>query len=156
LSTNKSRLWWLIGGAWALLLLGLGAWSAFNSPATVRDHSTVASGKATIDRVVGQISDKLSEPWRLDDGGYRESTCSFTPTRDGKAATRTVTLSGPEGAEKDELERLAKQFESRVRNTGAVGSNFYFDAGNFVAVRARDNGSGVIVVELKTGCRPTD
>jgi hypothetical protein len=117
---------------------------------------TVASGKATIDRVVGQISDKLSEPWRLDDGGYRESTCSITPTRDGKAATRTVTLSGPEGAEKDELERLAKQFESRVRNTGAVGSNFYFDAGNFVAVRARDNGSGVIVVELKTGCRPTD
>jgi hypothetical protein len=57
LSTNKSRLWWIIGGAWALLLLGLGAWSAFNSPATIRDQSTIGSGKATIDRVVGQISD---------------------------------------------------------------------------------------------------
>ena len=95
MSTNKSRLWWIVGGAWALLLVGLGAWSAFRSPATVRDQSTVASGKATIDRVVGQVSDELSGPWRLDDGGYQENTCSITPMRDGKTATRTVTLSGP-------------------------------------------------------------
>jgi hypothetical protein len=154
LSTNKSRLWWVVGGAWALLLVGLGAWSAFNSPATVRDQSTVTSGKATIDRVVGQISDELSEPWRLDDGGYHENTCTITPMRDGTAATRTVTLSGPEGSEEAELVRLADQFDSRIRSSGTSASAVYFDAGNFVAVRARGNGPGVIVVELKTGCRP--
>ncbi|GIH11334.1 hypothetical protein Rhe02_94010 [Rhizocola hellebori] len=154
MSTNNSRLWWIVGGAWALLLVGLGTWSAFNSPATVRDQSTVVSGKATIDRVVGQISDKLSEPWRLDDGGYQESTCSITPMRDGKSATRTVTLSGPDGSEQAELVRLADQFDSRIRSSGTQASSLYFDAGNFVAVRARDHGPGVIVVELKTGCRP--
>jgi len=156
LSTNKSRLWWLVGGAWALLLLGLGAWSAFNSPASIRDQSTLASGKGTVDRVVGQISDELSEKWRLDDGGYYENTCSITPMRDGKAATRTVTLSGPGGGEEAELGRLAEQFDSRVKTTDSSVSSVYFDAGNFVAVRARENGSGVIVVELKTGCRPTN
>ena len=140
-----------------MLLVGLGAWSAFRSPATVRDQSTVASGKATIDRVVGQVSDELSGPWRLDDGGYQENTCSITPMRDGKTATRTVTLSGPEGAEQAELARMADQFDSRIRAHRLVSVRpCYFDAGNFVAVRARDNGPGIIVVELKTGCRPTD
>ncbi len=153
MSTNKSRVWWIVVGAWALLLVGLGAWSAMRSPATIRDQSTVASGKATIDRVVGRISDQLPAPWRLDDGGYHETTCSITPMRDGKAATRTLTLSGPEGAEKAELQRLATQFDSRIKTTDR--SAFYFDAGNFVAVRARDNGPGIVVVELKTGCRPT-
>lgn len=154
MSTNKSRVWWAVVAAWALLLMGLGAWSAFNSPATVRDQSTVASGKATIDRVVGSISDQLPAPWRLDDGGYQENTCSITPMRDGKTATRTLTLSGPQGAEKEQLQRLANQFDSRIKTTDR--SAFYFDAGNFVAVRARDNGPGIIVVELKTGCRPSE
>jgi hypothetical protein len=153
LSTNKSRLWWIVGAAWALLLLGLGAWSAMRSPATVRDQSTVASGKATIDRVVGEISDKLSDPWRIDDGGYQESGCSITPMRDGQAATRTVTLSGPQGSEQAELARLADQFDSRIRSSGTSNASVYFDAGNFVAVRARGHGPGVIVVEFKTGCR---
>jgi hypothetical protein len=156
LSTNKKHIWWIVGGAWALLLVGLGAWSAFNSPASVRDQSTIASGKATIDRVVGQISDELSGAWRLDDGGYQENTCTITTMRDGKAATRTVTLSGPEGSEEAELTRIADQFDSRLRGSGTSSASLYFDAGNFVAVRARDNGPGVIVVELKTGCRPTD
>jgi hypothetical protein len=73
--------------------------------------------------------------------------------RDGKAATRTVTLSGPEGGEQAELARLAGQFDTRVRSSGTSASTFYFDAGNYVAVRARDNGPGIVVVELKTGCR---
>ena len=153
MSTNKSRVWWAVVAAWALLLVGLGAWSSFNSPATVREQSTVASGKDTIDRVVGRVSDELPAPWRLDDGGYRETTCSITPMRDGTSATRTITLTGPEGGEKAELQRLASQFDSRIKTTDR--SAFYFDAGNFVAVRVRENGPGLIAVELKTGCRPT-
>lgn len=157
MSTNKKWLWWLVGSAWALLLLGLGVWSAMHSPATVRDQSPISSGKATIDRVVGEVRGDLPDRWRFDDDGYHENPCRITPMRDGAAATRTLTLSGPEGTEAEALTKLAAGFgDVRLRPAEGTPEGFYVDAGNFVAVRAQVNGPGIVVLELKTGCRPAD
>lgn len=151
MSTNNSRKWWLIGGAWALLLLGLGAWSALSGQATVRDQSPIGTGKKTIDRVVGQVEGTVPAGWQLSDGGYQESGCRITPWRDGVEASRTLTLSGPAGAEEETLSKVASTFDgARVNN----GESFYHDAGDFVAVRGRVTGAGTVGIQLSTGCRP--
>lgn len=138
-----------------MLLVGLGTWSAFRSPATIRDQSPIDSAKQTVEQVVTRVDGNLPDHWTLDDGGFDEETCSITPMRDGIAATRTLTLSGPDGGEVDVLTGLAAQFEhSRLRPAQGTPESFYVDAGNFVAVRTRITGPGLLVVEAKTGCRP--
>jgi hypothetical protein len=151
LSINGSRKWWLIGGAWALLLVVLGFWSAIRGPATIRDMSPLSAGKNTIDRVVGQVSASVPADWQLDDAGYQESTCRLTPWRDGTAASRMLTLSGPAGGEAETLSKVASTFGDARLNPG---QNFYYDAGDFVSVRGRVTGAGTVAVQLQTGCRP--
>jgi hypothetical protein len=151
LSTNRSRTWWLIGGGWALLLVVLGVWSSFRGVPTIRDQSPIGTGKKTIDRVVGQVGSSVPAGWLMDDSGYQESPCDITPWREGVAASRTLTLSGPSGGEGETLSHVASTLDAtRVR----TGDSFYYDAGDFVAVRGRVTGTGTVGIILTTGCRP--
>jgi hypothetical protein len=151
LSTNGSRKWWLIGGAWALLLVVLGVWSSFYGQPTIRDQSPITAGKNTIDRVVGQVSASLPAGWLLDDSGYQQTPCDLTPWREGVVATRMLTLSGPQGGEPAALSKVASTFDdARV----SAGESFFYDAGDFVSVRGRVTGAGTLGIKLSTGCRP--
>ena len=151
MSTNSSRRWWLIGGAWALLLLALGVWSSMRGSATVPDQSPIATGKMKIDQVVGQVNASVPAGWLVDDGGYLETTCRRPYWHHHVAASRTLTLSGPAGTERDALSKVA----SALDNTHVADNNsFFYDAGDFIAVRAEANGAGTIVMTLSTGCRP--
>lgn len=153
---TRARLWWLVIAAWAVVLVVLGVWSAMRSPATVREQRDIDAAKAVIDRVVGDVSGRMPPDWQLSDEGYREEGCEVTVARDGLRVTRTVSLSGPAGTESRVVSHLASGLEgAAVRPGEGAPEGFYYDAGEFVAVRGRTVSPGSILIELKTGCRPS-
>ena len=150
-----SRLWWLLIAAWSVLLLGLGVWSAGRSPATVREQRDIVAAKRVTDTVVARLTGGLPAGWHAFDEGYREEVCEVSVVRDGVAATRTVSLSGPTGTESGLISHLASGLDGAVLRPGSgAPQGFFYDAGEFVAVRGRVTAPGAAVVELKTGCRP--
>ncbi|WP_020520659.1 hypothetical protein [Catelliglobosispora koreensis] len=156
MSTN-AKLWWVIGAAWGLLLLGLGAWSAFSSPPTVRDQSPLASAKETTETVVGQIRATVPTEAFFQDSGYSESTCSLTPVRSGTSAVRTLTVTGLTGMEAATLRSLHGALKGSVLQPGdGIPTGFFYDASNFIVVRGEITEPGKLTVELKTGCRPNE
>jgi hypothetical protein len=153
LSTRK--LWWTIAGAWAVLLVILGAWSSVRSPATTREQRDLGQAKAAVDLVVGRLSGNVPADWRFFDEGYRETPCEVSVVRDGVLATRSLTLTGPVGTESGTISRLASTLDdAAVRPGEGPPEGFYADAGEFVAVRGSITAPGSITIELKTGCRP--
>lgn len=153
-TTRRRWLWPAVVGGWALLLLILGVWSAFNSPATVRDQTTLTSAKTTMDRVVGQVDGRLPDGWKINDQGYEQSTCELSVARDGATVIRTLTASGPSGTEAATLSEIATGLVgSRVRPTPGPAESFFFDAGDYVSVQGKITGSGTMVIELNSGCR---
>jgi hypothetical protein len=160
LSTNKSRFWWILAAAWGLLLLGLGVWSAQNSPPTVREQSDLASGKKTIESVVDQATATITgavPAAKLADGGYQENVCEITPMRDGKTAVRALTVTGANGNEAEVLRALRERWPGASLQPGVgLPDGLFYDAGNFVLVRGKVTEPGTVVLEMLTGCRPLD
>jgi hypothetical protein len=153
LSTRK--LWWTVAGAWAALLVVLGAWSAFRSPATTREQRDLGQAKTVVDQVVGRLSGTVPADWHFFDDGWKEEPCTVSVVRDGVLATRSLSLSGPVGSEPGTISRLASGLDdAAVRPGEGPPEGFYADAGEFVAVRGRITAPGSITVEIKTGCRP--
>lgn len=153
LSTKTA--WWVAVTGWLATLLLLGVWSAASSPATVREQRDIVAAKEVIDTVVGQVSGQLPAGWNFFDDGYQDEACRVTVVRDGIAATRTLSLSGPAGTESDAVSRVASGLDGATLRPGSgPPDGFFFDAGEFVSVRARVAGPGSVVIVLKTGCRP--
>ncbi|MEV0460673.1 hypothetical protein [Catellatospora methionotrophica] len=150
----RRYLWPVLVGAWALLLLVLAIWSARNDPPSLRDQTTAASAKATIDQVVGQVTAGVPAGWTIQDKGYAEKACSLSAAREGVALTRTLTVSGPVGGESATVEALAATLPDAVtRPADGPKEGFYHDAGNYVAVRGKVLGEGAVSVDLSSGCR---
>ncbi len=148
-------MWWTVAGAWAVLLVVLGAWSAFHSPATVREQRDIGQAKAVIDQVVGRLSANVPAGWQFYDEGYREESCKVSIVREGVLATRSLSLSGPVGTESGTITRLASGLDdASVRPGDGPAEGFFADAGEFVAVRGNITAPGSVGVELRTGCRP--
>jgi hypothetical protein len=155
--STRARRWWIITGlaAWALLLLGLGTWSAFRSPPTIRDQSSINDAKRTIDETVGRVSGGLPSGWHVLDDGYDEKRCDLSVLRDGVQGARKLTLSGPSGGESAAIEQIAATLpEASLRPGSGAPQGFFVDAGTFVAVRGKITEPGMIVIDLTTGCRP--
>ncbi|WP_162908240.1 hypothetical protein [Allorhizocola rhizosphaerae] len=152
---STRSLWWTIAGAWGVLLVILGAWSSFRSPATTREQRDLGQAKATVDQVVGRLSGNVPADWRLFDEGYREEPCEVSLVRDGVLATRGLALSGPVGSESGAISRLASTLDGASLRPGEGSpEGFFADAGEFVAVRGSITAPGSITIQIKTGCRP--
>jgi hypothetical protein len=150
---RRRRLWITLVAAWALLLLGLAVWSARNDPPSLRDQTTLASAKATIDATTAQVVAAVPTGWQVNDEGYRDSACELSLVRDGVATVRTITLSGPAGAEPAALAALAERLSAAVRPPSGPASSFSYDAGNYVLVRGNTGPAGTLVIQLTSGCR---
>lgn len=155
--STRARRWWIIIGlaAWGLLLLGLGTWSAFRSPPTIRDQSSIGDAKRTIDETVGRMSGGLPSGWSLTEDGYEQNRCDLSVLRDGVQGGRRLTLSGPSGSESAAIEQIAATLpDASLRPGVGAPQGFFADAGTFVAVRGKIEEPGMIVINLTTGCRP--
>ena len=150
---GRRRLWIAIVAAWALLLLGLAVWSARNDPPSLRDQTTLASAKATIDTAAGQVVAAAPTGWQVNDEGFRDSDCDLSLARGGTSTIRTVTLFGPEGGEAAALALLAERLSAAVRPASGPASSFSYDAGNYVLVRGNVGPAGTLVIQLTSGCR---
>ncbi|MBV1855411.1 hypothetical protein [Catellatospora tritici] len=150
----RRRLWsWLVG-AWAVLLLALAVWSAVHDRPTVQDQTTIASARATVDQTAERLLRQVPPGWVVDDQGYADSTCDLTAARTGTSTVRTITLSGPVGDESRTLTALvAGTPDVSMRPGEGPAESFFFDAGNFVAVRGKITGDGTLALDLSTGCR---
>lgn len=152
---GRGRLWVFVIAAWAVVLVVLGVWSAMRGPATVREQRDIDAAKSVVDRVVGEVSGQVPPGWRFFDDGYRHEVCEVSFARDGVMATRTIILSGPSGTESEAVSHLASGLPgASVRPGVGPAEGFFYDAGEFVAVRGRTVSPGEIVIELETGCRP--
>ncbi|MEV4417318.1 hypothetical protein [Catellatospora sp. NPDC049609] len=151
---SRRKLWTALVVAWALLLVVLGIWSARNDPPSLRDQTTMASAKATVDQAMGRVTARVPAGWTVQDGGYAERDCRLSAARDGVSAVRTLTLSGPVGAEPGTVQELAAGLpDALARPADGPKEAFYWDAGNYVAVRGEVAGEGTVTVEFITGCR---
>jgi hypothetical protein len=155
--STRTRVWWVVIVAWALLLLGLGLWSAMRGPTSVREQSDLGSAKQVMDETVGRVSGNVPPDWQFFDEGYREEPCELTVIREGRKATRGLRLTGPPATENDALRQLAATVggdDARVRPVNGPAESFYADAGEYVAVRGQIDGPGVVTIQLTSGCRP--
>ncbi|GAB4060322.1 hypothetical protein [Catellatospora paridis] len=150
----RRYLWPALVAAWAVLLVGLAVWSARNDPPSLRDQTTAASAKATIEEIVGQVTARVPAGATIQDKGYAEKACSLSAARDGVSLVRTLTVSGPVGDESGTIVSLAAALPDAVtRPADGPKEGFYFDAGNYVAVRGKVTGEGTVTVDLSSGCR---
>ncbi|WP_155375530.1 hypothetical protein [Catellatospora vulcania] len=150
----RRNLWRALVAAWALLLVGLAVWSARNDPPSLRDQTTVASAKATIEEIVGQVTAVVPAGSTIQDKGYAEKTCRLSAARDGVSVVRTLTVSGPVGNESATVEALAAALpDALTRPADGPKEGFYYDAGNYVAVHGKVTGEGTVAVDLSSGCR---
>jgi hypothetical protein len=155
--STKAGVWWAVIVAWAVLLAGLGSWSALRSPPTVREQSDLAAAKQVMDGVVGRISGNVPRDWQFLDEGYKEESCELTLVRQGRKATRSLRLTGPAATENDAVSEIATVVDGddlRLRPANGPAESFISDAGEYVAVRGQIDAPGVIVVRLTSGCRP--
>ncbi|WP_212827998.1 hypothetical protein [Catellatospora sp. TT07R-123] len=151
---GRRWLWGSLVAAWAVLLLVLAFWSAFHDRATVHDQTTIAEARATIDQTAGQLLRQVPPGWVVDDQGYADSSCSLTSARQGTDTVRTITLSGPVGDESRALTALVAGVpDVSVRPGEGPAEAFFFDAGDFVAVRGKITGEGTLALDLSSGCR---
>ncbi|WP_203697349.1 hypothetical protein [Catellatospora coxensis] len=150
----RRHLWTALVIGWALLLVVLAVWSARNDPPSLRDQTTAASAKATIDEVVGQVTAQAPAGATIQDKGYAEKGCSLSAARDGVSLVRTLIVSGPVGGESAMIEALAAALPDAVtRPADGPKEGFYYDAGNYVAARGKVSGEGLVTVDLSSGCR---
>ncbi len=151
---GRRRLWTALVTAWALLLVVLAIWSARNDPPSLRDQTTLTGAKATVEQAMGTVTARIPAGWTVQDGGYAERDCRLSAARDGVNATRTLTLSGPVGAEPGTVQDIAAGLpDAQTRPADGPKEAFYWDAGNYVAVRGEVSGEGTVTVEFMTGCR---
>lgn len=150
----------LLAGAlgWAVLLAAVTWLSVREDRPTVREQRNLAQAAPVVDRTAGALlaatgPDVVAElmPAQLDRG------CRVTPFLDGAVLKRRVTVRTGEADAEALLtliaERLPADYRAGVRRTDE-GIRLRADAGEFVAVRGRQPGPGLIELLVDTGCRP--
>jgi hypothetical protein len=148
--------------AWGLFLAGAALWAVRYDPPTVREQAPLSAALTTVDAALADVVNAASGadvvPAVL---GYEEvdRDCRITAVRSGARFSRTARLYTRPGGEPGLVEQLAARlparYKARVRHTGAAAS-LRADAGDYVAVRATADGTGLVRVVADTGCRPVD
>lgn len=151
---------WLIGGAlaaWAVLLVGIGGYSAFHDRPTWKDQTTVAQAHRTLDAATGEVIRAAGAAVVPALDGYEiTAPCRITPARDGISVRRTIRLFTRAGAEVDLLSRIRSGLPPAYQADGPDPRthNIYADAGNYVALRGGPGDPGEVRLRLSTDCRP--
>lgn len=147
----------LVAG-WAVLLVVLAVWYAQAGPATVREQSDLASGRAALDAAVETIGAEVDQPGvEVEVRPYEvEVNCRLSLVWRGTDVTQQLLLTvepGEEPALLAELaQRLPAQWEASYRPaTGRLRA----DAGEFVkVVGVAESDPGQVRITVSTGCRP--
>jgi hypothetical protein len=150
-----TRRWWIVLVAgWAVVLVGLGAWSAFHDPATVRGQSELETGRAALDQAVETIVSAAGVTAEVRPAEVTTG-CRVSVTRRGTEVRQTVVFTVPAGREETLLNRLVDNLPAAWRPSYNPEANrLLADAGDFVAVRGEAAGAGQVEITADTGCRP--
>ena len=145
--------------AWGLVLVTTGIWYSFHGRPTAREQTTVAQAQPVVDRAAGAVVHAAGTAAVPAVFGFdKVSDCDVTPLRGGVKYERAVWLYTTAGGEPDLLQRIADalpgRYKAQVHHPADGGlPTLTADAGFFVTVEGSIPGSGLVTVEVGTGCR---
>ncbi len=154
----KAPLWLkVLSVLWIAGLLIGGVYYSKHGDATVREQTTIASGKPVADAAIAAVIVAAGPGPVIAMSSYAEvTTCRVTPVRPGADYVRSVTLYTAPGGESALVRTIAAGLPARYQATASKTSpaTLYGDAGKFVGVLGAVKGSGQVYVKAETGCRP--
>jgi hypothetical protein len=147
---------------WGVLLGVAGYVSARADAPTIREQTSVADARPSVDRAVatlvaaGVAADAVVSVSPF----TRLGTCRISAARDGERWEQAVSLFTRSGQESALLDRIAAglpgDWRARIRPRGELRT-LRADAGNFVALSGGSATSGEVRITAATGCRaPAD
>jgi hypothetical protein len=149
---------WLIAlvAAWALFLAVSGTIYALHGSPTVREQTTIASARPTIDRAITNvIAAAGSGPIVIVGPFVQTRTCDITPVRSGVEYARTVDLIAAPGTESGLLKTIADGLPKAYGAKAGPGDvlELYADAGDYVGLVGNVPAPGEVEIRAATGCR---
>lgn len=157
---TRRRRWYALATAlWAVIVVAAAYVSAGRDEPTVREQSSVAQVRATVDRAVSGVVAAAGPDAVVSVSPFtRLGACRISAVRDGERWEQVVVLHTREGGEAALLDRLAAglppEYGARARHGDGGRHTLRADAGNFVAVSGEVAAPGEIRVSVTTGCRP--
>jgi hypothetical protein len=143
---------------WGVLLGAAGYFSARTGTPTVREQTSVADARPTVDAAVAALVNAGAEAGAVISVSpfTRLGGCRISAVRDGERWEQAVSLLTRAGQEDALLDRLADAlpgaWKARVRPRGGVRT-LRADAGNFVALSGGTAVTGEVRMTVATGCR---
>lgn len=156
----RRRRWYALATAlWAVIVVATAYVSTGRDEPTVREQSSVAQARATVDRAVNGVVAAAGPDAVVSVSPFtRLGTCRISPVRDGEEWEQVVVLRTRDGGEGPLLDRLAAglppEYGARARHGDGGRHTLRADAGDFVAVSGEVAAPGEIRVSVTTGCRP--
>jgi hypothetical protein len=160
----RKRRRWLTGlvFAWMAVVVVVGTWSVWHSPATVPEQRDIAQAVPDLQRAAGVAYAAADGDGRVVVLGELEliGDCRITPLRHGYAAARDLTVYVREGDAHAMLDAIAgalpEAYGAEVSESrGGTRLGMHADAGNFIGIdTALDATAKAITLRLTSGCRP--
>jgi hypothetical protein len=150
---------WVIGltVAWALILVVSGTFYALHGKPTVREQTTIADARGTVDRASAAVVTAAGTGPVISIGPFaEEKTCDITPVRSGQSWSRKINVYDGPGGESPLLYTIADGLPSSYHAKAGPGHilNLDADAGDYVGVIGAVPSPGDIEFRIATGCRP--
>jgi len=160
----KKRRRWVVGlvVGWMVVVVVVGSWSVWHSPATVPEQRDIAQAVPELQRAAGVTYAAADGDGRVVVLGALEliGDCRITPLRHGFVAARDLTVYVREGDARAMLDAIAgalpEAYGAEVSESrGGTRLGMHADAGNFIGIdTAADATAKAITVRLTSGCRP--
>jgi hypothetical protein len=148
--------------AWIAVVVVVGSWSVWHSPATVPEQQDIAHAVPELQRAAGVTYAAADGDGRAVVLGELEliGDCRITPLRHGYVAARDLTVYVREGDARAMLDAIAgalpEAYGAEVSESrGGTRLGLHADAGNFIGIdTALDATAKTITLRLTSGCRP--
>ena len=160
----QRRRWWLVGVVcgWIVVIVVVGSWSVWHSPATVPEQRDIAQAVPELQRAAGVVYAAADEGERVVVLGQLEliGDCRITPVRHGYIAARDLTVYVREGEAKAALDAIVGALPAGYQATagdarGGTRVGMHADAGNFIGIDTSAQATAkVLTLRLTSGCRP--
>jgi len=160
----KKRRRWLVGlvVGWMVVVVVVGSWSVWHSPATVPEQRDIAQAVPELQQAAGVAYAAADGDGRVVVLGELEliGDCRITPVRHGYVAARDLTVYVREGDARAILDAIAGALPAAYRaevseGRGGTRLGMHADAGNFIGIdTALDATAKAITLRLTSGCRP--
>ncbi|MFF5295578.1 hypothetical protein [Paractinoplanes globisporus] len=155
---------WLVGlvVAWIVVIVVVGSWSVWHSPATVPEQRDIAQAVPELQRAAGVVYAAADGDGRVVVLGELEliGDCRITPVRHGWMAARDLTVYVREGDAKGVLDAIAGGLPAAYQagvgeSRGGTRLGMHADAGNFIGIDTSAAATAkVLTLRLTSGCRP--